>query len=67
MPKVELLPVTYDSEALLMWADENFRRTADAIASLKASDIGGGIFGDTAAFTMLLMLLVIVGLTLIRE
>jgi len=31
MPRVELLPVTYDPNRLLMWADENFRRISDAI------------------------------------
>ncbi len=31
MPKVELLPVTYDPDRLHMWADENFRRVVDAV------------------------------------
>jgi hypothetical protein len=31
MPRVELLPVTFDPDRLLMWADENFRRISDAV------------------------------------
>lgn len=48
---VELLPLTYDPEAFHMWADENFRRTVDAIATLKASDIGVGSFPSGGGFT----------------
>lgn len=41
MPKVELLPVTYDPDRLLMWADENFRRITDAIGALASPGSSG--------------------------
>jgi hypothetical protein len=41
MPKVELLPVTYDPERLLMWADENFRRISDTVNNLGSAAPGG--------------------------
>lgn len=42
MPRVELLPVTFDKDRLLMWADENYRRIADAIDKLSSPVVGGG-------------------------
>ena len=42
MPRVELLPVTFDKERLLMWADENFRRITDAVDKLSSPVVGGG-------------------------
>lgn len=45
MPKVELMPVTYNPDRLLMWADENFRRIADSINTLLTpSGSGAGAY-----------------------
>src|ERR1700750_2739911 len=43
MGKVELLPVTYDPERLLMWADENFRRITDMVNTIGSAAPSGAI------------------------
>lgn len=60
MPRVELLPVTFDPDRLLMWADENFRRITDAIdkqgsaaptgLSVPAGNVVAGVFGANVGY-----------------